>query len=722
MDDKKNIDKRVEGAHEECDHGAGVCSCGHDHEHGHDCGHDHKHGHDCGHDHKHGHEHGRGHGEAEGCSCGHCHGHDHDRSDDGGCECCAQKGHVDISESRKLNISQFIKPIMQIAVSAVLLMMAAMCGFGAKDDPSGGLGIASIVLHCVSYVVVGYGYVFQAVKGVFRGDVFNENMLMTVASIGAMALGEYAEGVAVMLLYCIGETLQDAAIARSKGNIVRLLDLKVDRCLRVVGENTEEVDSESLAVGDVVIVRRGEKIPSDGVVEDGESAVDCSSMTGESVPVAVSEGSEVSGGTVNTGDTIRVRITKKFEDTQASKILKLVEEAQDNKPKAQKLITKFASVYTPAVFALALIVAFIPPLFYDSYATALTEIWLKKALVFLVISCPCALVISIPLAFFAGIGKCSAKGVLVKGGNYLEAMRGIDVICMDKTGTLTKGVFEVTSAVPAAGVGEERLLEVAAVCESMSTHPIALSVLRYVGSRDVAGIEDYREYSGRGVGCTYNGRKLLGGNLRLMYDNGVVVTDVHEGFGSVVYFAEDGKALGYVTLSDTVKEDAKEVVSALKAQGKRVIMLTGDGEKTAEHVANEVGIEEYHASLLPEDKYAYVEKCKAEGANVMFVGDGLNDAPAIKAANLGVCVGGLGNDASVEASDMVLSGGSVSGLPAAFVVAKTTKNRVTGNIVISLAVKLAIMVLSIVFDPMMWLAVVADVGVCIVAIINSVRR
>ncbi len=709
MDEEKNIDNRVEGVHEDhcrcgdrsCggrhedyDNGAEVCSCGHDHGHGHD------------------HSHGGS------CSCGHSHGDE----DHGGCECCAQKGHVDITDNRKINVSQFIKPIMQIAVSAVLLMMAAMCGFGAKDDASGGLEIASIVLYCASYVVVGYGYVIHAIKGVFKGDVFNENMLMTVASVGAMALGEFTEGVAVMLLYCIGETLQDAAIAKSKGDIVRLLDLRVDKCLRVVGDSTEEVNSESLAVGDVVIVRRGEKIPSDGIVDEGESAVDCSSMTGESIPVAVSEGSEVSGGTVNTGDTIRVRITKKFEDTQASKILKLVEEAQENKPKAQKLITKFASVYTPAVFALALIVALIPPLFYDSYAIALTEIWLKKALVFLVISCPCALVISIPLAFFAGIGKCSKKGVLVKGGNYLEAMRSVDVICMDKTGTLTKGVFEVTRAVPADGVDEEKLLEVAAVCESMSTHPIALSVLRYTGNREINGIEDYREYSGRGVGCKYNGNRLLAGNLRLMYDNGIVVTDVHEGFGSVVYFAENGMALGYVTLSDTVKDDAKEVVSALKAQGKRVVMLTGDGEKTAAYVAKEVGIEEYHASLLPEDKYGFVEKFKAEGLNVMFVGDGLNDAPAIKAANLGVCVGGLGNDASVEASDAVLSGGSISGLPEAFAVAKSTKNRVTGNIVMSLAVKTAIMALSIAFDPMMWLAVIADVGVCIIAIINSVRH
>lgn len=710
MNDDKDFEQGASGLSE----GHGLCredtkavACGHNCDSGHDCGHGH--GEHCGH--------GHDHGVSCSCGCENTRGHG-----EGGCECCAQKGHVDISASTKPNVSEFTRPILKIGISAILLLMAVMCGFGAKDDPSGGLEIASIVLYCVSYVAVSSGYIVQAVKGVFKGDVFNENMLMAVASIGAMALGEFAEGVAVMLLYCIGETLQDAAIARSKGDIVRLLDLKVERCMRVAGEGVEEVDSESLAVGDVVLVRRGEKIPSDGIVEEGESAVDCSSITGESVPVAVSEGSEVSGGTVNTGDTLRVRITKKFEDTQASKILRLVEDAQDNKPKAQKLITKFASVYTPTVFALALVVAFIPPLFYDSYAAALTGIWLKKALVFLVISCPCALVISIPLAFFAGIGKCSKKGVLVKGGNYLEAMRGVNVVCMDKTGTLTKGVFEVTHAVPAKGVSEKKLLDVAAVCESMSTHPIALSVLRYTGGRDIGGVEDYREYSGRGVSCLYNGRKLLAGNLRLMYDNGVDVADVHEGSGSVVYFAEDGKALGYVALNDAIKDDAKEVVAALKAQGKRVVMLTGDGEKTAEHVAKEVGIDEYHASLLPEDKFGYVEKAKSEGANVMFVGDGLNDAPAIKSANLGVCVGGLGNDASVEASDVVLSGGSVSGLPDAFAIARQTKNRVTWNIVLSLAAKLAIMVFSLAFDPMMWLAVIADVGVCIVAIINSVRR
>ena len=632
------------------------------------------------------------------------------------------KGRVEISKSKKLSIADFKKPLIKISVAFVLAAIAAICQFGANTDVSGGITIASIVLYCLAYVAVGYEYIYMAIKGVFKGDVFNENMLMTVASVGAMALGEYIEGVAVMLLYCVGETLQDAAIAKSKGNIVNLLGLKVESCLKVDGDTAIEVKSESLVAGDIVLVRKGEKIPSDGIVEEGESAIDCSSMTGESVPVAVTAGSEVFGGTVNTGNTLRINITKKFEDTQASKILKLVEEAQDSKPKAQKLITKFASIYTPAVFALALIVAFIPPLFYDSYVTALTETWLKKALVFLVISCPCALVISIPLAFFAGIGKCSKAGVLVKGGNYLEAMRDITVICTDKTGTLTKGVFEVTDAVPADGVTAEKLKETAAVCESMSTHPIALSITEYVGKRDVSGISNYDEYAGKGVGCVYEGKKLLAGNLRLMQERGVEINKIHEGYGSVVYFAEEGKSLGYVVLSDSVKEGAKEVVSALKAQGKHVIMLTGDVEKNAGYVANELGIKEYRASLLPQDKYSVVEEVKAKGEKVMFIGDGLNDAPAIKAANIGVCIGGLGNDASIEASDVVLSTGSVSGLPAAFETAKQTKRRVVQNIVLSLAAKLAIMVISLVWVPVMWLAVIADVGVCILAIINSVRR
>lgn len=680
------------------------CACGCDHGDKHNHDHGHTHNHDCKHEHNHG--------------CEHEHNHDHD----GGCECCAAKGRVEISKSKKLSIADFKKPLIKISVAFVLAAIAAICQFGANTDVSGGITIASIVLYCLAYVAVGYEYIYMAIKGVFKGDVFNENMLMTVASVGAMALGEYIEGVAVMLLYCVGETLQDAAIAKSKGNIVNLLGLKVESCLKVDGDTAIEVKSESLVAGDIVLVRKGEKIPSDGIVEEGESAIDCSSMTGESVPVAVTAGSEVFGGTVNTGNTLRINITKKFEDTQASKILKLVEEAQDSKPKAQKLITKFASIYTPAVFALALIVAFIPPLFYDSYVTALTETWLKKALVFLVISCPCALVISIPLAFFAGIGKCSKAGVLVKGGNYLEAMRDITVICTDKTGTLTKGVFEVTDAVPADGVTAEKLKETAAVCESMSTHPIALSITEYVGKRDVSGISNYDEYAGKGVGCVYEGKKLLAGNLRLMQERGVEINKIHEGYGSVVYFAEEGKSLGYVVLSDSVKEGAKEVVSALKAQGKHVIMLTGDVEKNAGYVANELGIKEYRASLLPQDKYSVVEEVKAKGEKVMFIGDGLNDAPAIKAANIGVCIGGLGNDASIEASDVVLSTGSVSGLPAAFETAKQTKRRVVQNIVLSLAAKLAIMVISLVWVPVMWLAVIADVGVCILAIINSVRR
>lgn len=726
-----------------CDHGHDHVNDDrdHDHKHDYDCGHDHdcKHTH-CDHDHEHDHGHAHDHERDCGCKHTHCdHGHNHDHIDHGhkhdhdcghdhghshtdGCECCAAKGHVDVGNAKKLKISDFIKPIIKISCSAVLAAIGAICQFGAESDASGGLNVASIVIYCLAYVVVGYEYVIQAVKGVFKGDVFNENMLMTVASVGAMALGEYVEGVAVMLLYCVGETLQDAAIAKSKGDIVRLLGLKAESCLKIEGDSTVEVDSESLEVGDLVIVRKGEKIPSDGVVEEGESAVDCSSMTGESMPVAVAVGSEVSGGTVNTGNSLKVRISKKFEDTQASKILRLVEDAQENKPKAQKLITKFAAIYTPTVFALALIVAFLPPLFYENYAVALTEIWLKKALVFLVISCPCALVISIPLAFFAGIGKCSKQGVLVKGGNYLEAMRGITAICMDKTGTLTKGVFEVTSAVTSKGFTTQDLKEAARVCESMSTHPIAISVLKYAGGGDVSDISDYREYAGKGVGCTYKGKKLVAGNLKLMRENGVNVTDVSEGYGSAVYFARDGIQIGYVTLSDAVKEDAKGVVAALKTQGKKVIMLTGDTEENARLVAKSVGIDEYRASLLPQDKYEAVEQLKASGEKVMFVGDGLNDAPAIKAANLGVCVGGLGNDASVEASDVVLSTGSVSGIPRAFAVAEKTKRRVTENIVLSLVAKVAIMVVSLVWNPMMWLAVIADVGVCIVAIINSVRK
>lgn len=631
------------------------------------------------------------------------------------------KGHVDVSSVKKLSISDFKYPIIKISVSFLLAAIAVILQH-AVGVASKGAEIAAIVLYCAAYLVVGAEYMWQAVKGVFKGDIFNENMLMTVASIGAMALGEYIEGVAVMLLYCVGETLQDAAIAKSKGNIVSLLGLKAERCLRLNGDNTEEIDSENLRAGDLVLVRKGEKIPSDGIVEEGESAIDCSSMTGESIPVAVTVGSEVTGGTVNTGNTIKVRISRKFEDTQASRILRLVEEAQESKPRAQKLISKFAAIYTPAVFALAVIVALIPPLFYDSYVDALTGIWLKKALVFLVISCPCALVISIPLAFFAGIGRCSKAGVLVKGGNYLEEMRGITAVCMDKTGTLTKGVFEVVEVRPADGVTEERLLKAAAACESMSTHPIALSIKEYTGGSDVSGITGYSEYSGKGVGCDLEGARLLAGNLKLMAENGVTVSRVHEGYGSVVYFAEDGKQLGYIALSDSVKEGAKKVVESLKAQGKRVIMLTGDIAESAKHVAAEVGIDEYFAGLLPQDKYEIVEKLRNNGEKVMFVGDGLNDAPAIKAANLGVCVGGLGNDASVEASDVVLSTGSVAGLPAAFDTAKETKKRVTGNVVLSLAAKAAIMIVSLAWVPMMWLAVVADVGVCIIAIINSVRR
>lgn len=739
----------------------GHCSCGHDHAEGHcACGeHDHDHGgNHCGHHekehekehcscgaHEHGSEHcgyhSEGH-EKEHCSCGkhdnddeHCdfHGgghenahcscgsHDHgDHYHGEGCECCAAKGHVDIAAAQnKLSFAEFKIPLAKAAVSFVLAIIALL----VQNFASGNAAFISYVcLYCAAYIVVAAEYIIKAVKGIFKKDFFNENVLMTIASIGAFAIGEYVEGVAVMLLYSIGEMLQDAAISKSKRDIVSLLDLKADSCIRLEGEEANTVDCDSLEPGDTVLVRSGEKVPSDGILLDDNGVFDYSSMTGESMPVEAVKGNEITGGVVNAGNAVKLSITKKFKDTSASKILQLVQEAQEKKPRAQKLISKFAAVYTPVVFILALAVALIPPAFYPDYGTAFTGVWLKKALVFLVISCPCALVISVPLAFFAGIGRCSRCGVLVKGGNYLEALRSVDTICFDKTGTLTRGVFEVTSVKTCEGVDEQNLKNVAAACESMSTHPLALSVMKYVGQNAIVKACEYKEYAGMGVSCVLDGKTCYAGNTKLLEKYGIVITEKYNGDESVIYIATDGRQLGYITLSDAIKDGVADVINYLQSKGKEIVILSGDNDASVKKVADTLGVSDYRSGLLPQDKYAQIEAIKQSGKKVMFVGDGLNDAPAIKIANLGVCVGGLANDASVEASDIVLSTGNIDGLPDAFATADVTARRVTQNIVFSLATKLVIMIFSLIFNPLMWLAVIADVGVCIIAVINSVRK
>lgn len=704
----KNKDNYQEiGLNKEC------CSNSQKHNHNHehcDCGsREHKHNHehcDCGsYEHKHDHER---------CNCdSHSGSHNHE-----GCSCCAEKANVDINKLKKVSLKDIKIPLTKIAVSFIVATIAFILSSFAKSQTA---NIVSVVLYCIAYIVVGAEYVVKAVKGVIKRDIFNENMLMTVASLGALIIGEYTEGVAVMLLYCVGETLQDVAINKSKRNIAKLLDLKAEKCVKIDDGKYIEVNCDELCEGDVVIVRNGEKFPSDGIILKGQTMLDCSSMTGESMPVSVAENDNVLGGVVNIAQSVEVLITKKFKDTQASKILKLVQQAQESKPESHKLITKFAQIYTPVVFALAVIVAFLPPLFYDNYLYALSQIWLKKALVFLVVSCPCALVISIPLAFFAGIGQCCKKNVLVKGGNYLETLRKINVVCFDKTGTITKGCFEVEKVEAINGFSEKEVLDIAYVCESFSTHSIAKSIVNFIGkSEKVQGFECI-EIAGCGVIAKGDKDEYIVGNAKLMQQHDIEVKPVNE-YKTIVYVAKNKQCVGIIYLSDTVKDGVKKTIEVLKSNGIEVVMLTGDNRNTALEIAKQVNIDKVYAQLLPEDKYNIIQDYKAKGFSVMFVGDGLNDAPAIKCANIGVCVGGIGNDASVEASDIVLSTGEINALPDAFDIAKTVKNRAIQNIVLSLVVKVAIMVYSLMFNPIMWLAVVADVGVCIVAILNSVRK
>lgn len=679
---------------------------GHDGEHAHEHNeHEHAHAHDHMHGHGHMHEHGeeccREHAHSDGCGC-HGHGHSH------GCACCDDTP-VKIDKGQK--IWQIDKRQLICVILSAVLLVAAFCTehFG-KDR----LFWVYLPLYIVAYVLVAAESFVEGFRGLVHKDIFNENTLMNVASIGAFCIGEFEEGVAVMLLYTVGEIIQGISVRKSKKSIGELLDIKVDKCVRLNDDDSEkEVETSSLKIGDRVLVRAGEKVPVDGVILKGSSAFDYSKLTGESIPVELTEGEELLGGTVNLENSVVLRVDREDKDTTVSKILRLVEEAQNNKPRAEKFVRRFAKIYTPAVFAIALIIAIFAPLI-EAFNMTYTQS-VAKALVFLVISCPCALVISTPLTYFGGIGAASRNGVLVKGGNYLEMLNSIDEICFDKTGTVTEGKLRVTDVL---SDDRAKLLEVAGACEKLSNHPIAKCISEYCNVNDRASAS--KEIAGKGMVCEYKNKSALLGNLRLMSEYGID-TGEDESTDTAVYVAYDGKYLGKIILADAVREGTKEIMSGLSNRGIKTIMLTGDNEKTAKRVAEEVGISEYKAGLLPQDKCEYVRSAVEAGKKVMFVGDGLNDAPAIRSATIGVCIGGMGNDASVEASDMVLVGGKLSKLDSAFDVAKKTKRIIIQNITMALGIKFAIMAVCMFVTPIMWLAVVADVGVCILAIFNSMR-
>jgi Cd2+/Zn2+-exporting ATPase len=576
---------------------------------------------------------------------------------------------------------------------------------------------AELVIFLASYLLIGGEVILSAVKNISKGQVFDENFLMSVATIGAFAIGEYPEGAAVMLFYQVGEAFQQYAVGRSRKSITALMDIRPDFANIKTGDEIRRVAPEEVLVGDIIIVKPGEKIPLDGVVKDGHSALDTSALTGESLPRDVEPGSEVLSGSINTSGLLAIEVKKPFGESTVAKILDLVRNASGSKAPVENFITKFARYYTPAVVFAAAALAVIPPLALGGgFAN-----WINRALVFLVVSCPCALVISIPLSFFGGIGGASRSGILVKGSNYLDALHNVDTVVFDKTGTLTKGVFAVTEIVPANGFTSDVLLELAAKAESGSNHPIARSILAAYG-KPVGNADDYEEAAGYGVRVKIGGRTVLAGNAKLLAGIDFEKPDTA---GTVVYLAVDGKFAGYIVIADEVKPDSKQAIAELKALGVRTTaMLTGDAKAVGEKIGRELGLDMVCAELLPQHKVEQLEKlfeAKSGKGKLLFVGDGINDAPVLARADVGIAMGGVGSDAAIEAADVVLMTDEPSKIADAIRISKKTRTIVTQNIAFALAVKAVILALGAMGYATMWEAVFGDVGVALIAVFNAMR-
>ena len=607
------------------------------------------------------------------------------------------------------------KTLRRILLAAALTLCAALL-LSAVSLPWYG----QLAVWLVPYLVIGYDVLYKALLGIKNGEVFDENFLMAVATVGAMACGEYGEGVAVMLFYQIGELFQSYAVGKSRRSISDLMDIRPDSAnLEQPDGSVQTVDPDEVAVGAVIVVKPGEKIPLDGVVASGESSLNTAALTGESRPRTVRPGDAVISGCVNGDGLLRITTTKLYGESTVAKILDLVENSSLKKAKVENFITKFARWYTPAVCLAALVLALVPPLVLGGgWGT-----WVLRALTFLVISCPCALVISIPLTFFGGIGGASRCGILVKGGNYLEALAHTGVAAFDKTGTLTRGVFEVTRVSPAPGVDRDDLLQTAALAESYSSHPISKSLREACPGLDARRASDAQEIAGQGVRALVDGRTVLAGNARLMEAEHIAYTP-DEGGGSVVYVARDGAFLGSILISDEEKPTARAAVQDLRAQGVRTVMLTGDSPAVAQQVAGRLGIDEVHAGLLPADKVRQVETLLAQkpaDAMLAFAGDGINDAPVLMRADIGIAMGALGSDAAIEAADVVLMDDDPAKIGLAMRVARKCMRIVYQNIVFALGIKALFLILSAVGVANMWWAVFADVGVMVLAVLNATR-
>lgn len=585
-------------------------------------------------------------------------------------------------------------------------------------DVNGYITLGVLVL---AYIILGADVVMRALKNILKGRVFDENFLMTISTVGAFAIGEYPEAVAVMLFYQIGELFQDMAVRRSRKSISSLMDIRPDSANVKRDGALIAVSPQEVAVGEIIVVKPGEKIPLDGVVIDGESMLDTRALTGESVPRSIKKGDTALSGCINQNGAVTIEVTKEYGESTVSKIIDLVENAASRKAPTENFITKFARYYTPAVVILAALLAVVPPLLFGGVWAE----WINRSFVFLVISCPCALVISVPLTFFGGIGSASRKGVLVKGSNYLEALNSLETVVFDKTGTLTKGVFRVSDINTDKGFSGGQVLQLAAAAESMSNHPIARSIAEEYGEKiDESKITDYSEISGHGISAVYDGSRVLVGNDKLMKRFGINFKKCEKA-GTVVYVACDGKFAGSILISDEIKSDSRKAISQLKAMGVRnTVMLTGDNEEIAKAVSGELGLDEYHSQLLPDQKVEILErldKSKSKGGKLAFVGDGVNDAPVLARADIGIAMGGLGSDAAIEAADVVLMTDEPSKLVDAVKTAKATRRIVKQNIVFALAVKAAFLVLGAFGIAGMWEAVFGDVGVMLLAVLNAMR-
>ena len=728
------------GHHHDHDHGE-ECGCGghhHDHDHGEECGcgdhhhHDHEHGEECGcgdhhhHDHEHGEECGCGnhhdHDHGEECGCGDHHHHDHEHGEECGCGDHHHDHEHEESKPKKVEKRKEKKEINKDLIKIIIGVI--VYAFGIYEMAVGNTGTFGVVVFLAAYILIGGDVLLKAIKNLFRGQVLDENFLMSIATIGAVAIGEYSEAVGVMLFYKIGEYLQQKAVGQSRKSISALMEIKAEFANLVQGGKMIQVDPEEVEVGDVIAVKPGEKVPLDGIVTEGEAMLDTSAITGESVLRSVKPGEEVVSGTINTNALIYVRVTKEYGESTVAKILDMVENAGSRKSQTENFISKFCRYYTPIVVGLALAVAFIPPLVIEG---AVFRDWLYRGLIFLVVSCPCALVLSIPLSFFGGIGSASKNGILIKGSNYLEALRKANTVVLDKTGTITKGVFKVTEINP-IGMSEDELLKYAAIAEANSNHPIAKSIMESYNEKfeeevKLSEIDKYEEIAAHGIKVLYNGKTILAGSSKLLDSENIEYKKIEES-GTTVYVAVDGKFAGCIVISDEVKEDSKRAIEEMRKVGiTNVVMLTGDNEAAAAKIAKEVGVNKHYSGLLPNQKVEILEEIANENStgNTIFIGDGINDAPVLARADVGIAMGGVGSDAAIEASDIVFMTDELSKLPIAKRISEKTNKIVWQNIVFAMGVKVIVMLMSTGGVANMWEAIFADVGVALIAVLNAMR-